>query len=158
MSAIQTGSDWWINSIARFPGGQIGGNVQPAAIDDTMNSKTLVISDYEKAGETGENVEADEYAPAGSISNRLSSGESDITQTDAMAASTAGQIEAIRAAMQLHQLTGDFDLSDGEDGSDNEVSNEAAQSAMTADLLQNPSLAFDATSVSDRTGIVSMLS
>ena len=170
MYAIQNGPNWWVDSVARFPVGQVQSRGRIGAMSDTMvrnpldidespDSMTSVISDYEEEGQAGEIHEQDESHGSG-IDNVLNDVESNNNSgaSEEIVAAVAKHIEVIEQAMRQHQATGTSKFLDDDAESNKDISTESFNQSVADDMTQDPDAAFAATSPSqDRQGLFALL-
>jgi hypothetical protein len=175
MSSIQSGSNWWIDSVSRFSGGDIATATRGAAAtalaagdpSDDADSLSSAISDEED----GEVAPANAGATTETSLTDLAADEVDDSSVNSgispeLVATTAMQLGVIESAMRQHQATGSVPFTDDdtdENASDDESSqrqDEASQMkvSLLGDILQNPFAALAGSTPSlDRLGIYSLL-
>jgi hypothetical protein len=158
MSAIQTGSNVWVDGYARFSGayGRNGPSFADFGID--ADSLSSVISDIEEEGEieiTHEHSDSD-LSVMEQLTDEIEAGNDDLGASEEIVAAIAAHIGIIEAAMRRHQLTGIFKFHDRQ--TDQETSAEDFKDANQDDLKLNAELALAATVPgNDRMGILSLL-
>ena len=173
MSAIQSGANCWVDGYARYAGGSIGQNYRGGAmnatsinpnaseIDDDSDSLTSVISDVEEEGEveTTHEESHSESSVMDVLSTEIEEGSDEMSASDEIVAAVAAHIGIIEAALRQHQVDGIIKFSEDEEDSNQNPNDEASNDSMTADLLQDPALAFAATVPGqDRLGVLALLS
>ena len=177
MTAIQSGSDWWVNSVARFPGGGIGGDfpggamnltyVPPAGAnaygsEDDVSSSSIssATSDIEEEGELSpipQNTDP-HTQPVELAAEQIDTNGTEMKVSQEIIAAAARRIGVVEAAMRQHQATGVLNFDDDDDESGEDPTDKSSKHSMLQEMLQDPSKAFAAIMPGqDRPGLLALL-